>query len=44
MKVKKNIELLVSEGTSCKLNGRHSIAGEREDSLLRHHTQSGSER
>ena len=37
-----HIELLISEGTTCKLNSRHSIPGEGEDSLLRHHTQSGS--
>jgi hypothetical protein len=39
---KKHIELLFSEGTTCKLNSRHSIPREGEDSLLRHHTQSGS--
>jgi hypothetical protein len=36
-----NIELLISEGTTCKLNSRHSIPGE-EDSYLPHHTQSGT--
>jgi len=37
-----NIELLISEGTTCKLNSRHSIPGQGEDPLLRHHTQSST--
>lgn len=37
-----NIELIISVGVTCKLNSRHSIPGKGEDSLLRHHTQSGS--
>ena len=36
-----NIELLISEGTTCKLNSRYSIPG-KGDPLLRHHTQSSN--